>query len=146
MTPEDPTISEVRKYAETDLAAVEQQLRTWCAQLGHRFTYGLVRGPSQHNQSESLGTDCWRLYFYTETNKYAVVATPDYLGCVASSRKPRAGEWWTRGNDLPDGPFCEETWLAILRAVVAYETVRIHPVREPVPEVVARDDPLVIDD
>ena len=51
--------------------------------------------------------------------------TGGYLGCIVSERKPRAGESWTRGNDLADGDFCEETWLAILRDIVKYEMVKI---------------------
>lgn len=47
-----------------------------------------------------------------------------YLGCVVQARKPRAGEDWQRGNDLPDGKYCEETWLKIMRAVIAYELVK----------------------
>lgn len=46
-----------------------------------------------------------------------------YLGCIASQRMPRAGETWTRGNDLFDGPFCHETWTRILGDIVSYELV-----------------------
>lgn len=53
-------------------------------------------------------------------------ARKGYLGCVASSRKPRAGETHHRGNDLPDGPLTEETWHSILAAIVAYELVKVH--------------------
>lgn len=49
-----------------------------------------------------------------------------YLGCIASSRKPRAGEKHTRGNDLADGPLTEETWRRILADIVSYEMVRVH--------------------
>ena len=68
---------------------------------------------------------------WTFTNFYSIVgvckdgAAPHYLGCTAQSRKPRAGEDWTRGNDLPDGPFCKETFDAIVRAIVKYEAVRV---------------------
>jgi len=49
----------------------------------------------------------------------------NYLGCVVSSRKPRAGEDWTRGNDLSDGPYTYETWTKIKNAIIKYELVKI---------------------
>lgn len=48
-----------------------------------------------------------------------------YLGCTTSARKPRAGEDWTRGNDLSDGKYCEETWQRILNDIIAYELVKV---------------------
>lgn len=70
------------------------------------------------------------IYLYTYINEYSIVAVPSnkyesgyYLGCVSSSRKPRPGEWWHRGRDLPDGEFSEETWHKILAAIVSYEAV-----------------------
>ena len=48
-----------------------------------------------------------------------------YLGCIVQTRKPRAGENWTRGNDLPDGKYSEETWRDIVNAIVAYELVKV---------------------
>ena len=63
----------------------------------------------------------------TERNTYSISAhKPDdnrrgYLGCIASIRKPRFGEDWTRGNDLHDGPYSEETWNGILSDIVSYE-------------------------
>lgn len=70
--------------------------------------------------------------FFTSINKYVVVyRIPDnekadgYLGCTATSRTPRAGEEWSRGNDLPDGPFSHTTWVRILAAIVSYEMVRV---------------------
>ncbi|RKZ47390.1 MAG: hypothetical protein DRQ58_06790 [Gammaproteobacteria bacterium] len=72
-----------------------------------------------------------RFKIYTDNNSYSVVATIDnnghsYLGCVASNRKPRAGETWTRGNDLADGNLSQSTWNNILSDIVSYELVRIH--------------------
>ena len=68
---------------------------------------------------------------YTDTNCYLISAHihkdgHGYLGCIASSRKPRAGEEHTRGNDLPDGPLDENTWRKILYSIVGYELVKIH--------------------
>ena len=81
-----------------------------------------------------------RVHIYTDTNYYAINSrdpvpggkrgdgSPDhgYLGCIASCRKPRAGESRTRGNDLADGPLSLETWHAILADIVAYELVKVH--------------------
>jgi hypothetical protein len=71
---------------------------------------------------------CSSFKIYTATYKYTITARAPkgdrgYLGCIASARMPRAGEDWTRGNDLPDGPFTIETWHRILTAILAFELV-----------------------
>ena len=48
-----------------------------------------------------------------------------YLGCTVQCRKPRAGEDWTRGNDLADGSYRKETWQKILEDIVANELVKV---------------------
>ena len=48
-----------------------------------------------------------------------------YLGCTGQCRKPRAGEDWTRGSDLPDGSYSKETWDKIISAIVAHELVKV---------------------
>jgi len=73
-----------------------------------------------------------RVRVFTRTEQYQIIATQDYLGCTASNRKPRAGEDWTRGSDLPDGEFSGETWEAIKNRIVAYELVRVAKPREEV--------------
>lgn len=68
---------------------------------------------------------------YTDVNKYTIRArTPGgtdkgYLGCVSNSRKPRAGESHTRGNDLADGELTEDTWGRIKNDIIAYEVVKL---------------------
>ena len=62
---------------------------------------------------------------FTKEHKYRITANKDYLGCCAASRKARAGEDWTRGNDLPDGKFNRETWEKIKDAILRYEMVRV---------------------
>ena len=42
-----------------------------------------------------------------------------------SSRKPRAGEDWTRGNDLTDGKFNKDTWDNIVADILSCELVDI---------------------
>lgn len=73
---------------------------------------------------------------YTDNNVYSIHArwgcSRTYLGCTASSRKPRAGEEHTRGSDLADGRFTYETWFSILADIVSYELVPIAKTRRPV--------------
>ena len=74
--------------------------------------------------------------FYTDTHEYAISCRePDgndkgYLGCIAKTRKPRAGEDWNRGNDLPDGNFSKETFDKIVRGILAYELKSIQLYRK----------------
>lgn len=108
------------------LAQTKKQLTEWLNAFRFNFDYELVQEGIERGQL------LIRIRFYTFTNKYTVVAyapgdtTKGYLGCVANTRKPRAGEDWTRGRDLADGPFGRETWDKILVDIVAYETVKIH--------------------
>ncbi len=71
------------------------------------------------------GTGKIRFNLYTNDHIYVIHASVDddgsghtYLGCIASSRKPRAGEDWTRGNDLADGHLTIETWNQLLADIV----------------------------
>lgn len=71
-----------------------------------------------------------KLQIFTDNNRYTIIATEShgdgyYLGCTVSSRKPRAGEGWTRGNDMPDGKLSRELWDRIVKEIVSYELVRI---------------------
>lgn len=77
---------------------------------------------------EHTETAC-RFKLYTDNNVYSInarVGDRTYLGCVANSRKPRAGEDWTRGNDLADGDLSIDTWNNILADIIGYELVRVH--------------------
>ena len=78
---------------------------------------------------------------YTNDHQYRFVAVErrgedGYLGCIASTRKNRAGENWPRGNDLPDGDFTEKTWNRILNAILNYELIKLSTYKKPdsVPE------------
>lgn len=66
------------------------------------------------------------LKIFTENYCYSISArlpnnNDGYLGCIATARKPRTGETWTRGRDLPDGNYSEETFNKILAAIVSFE-------------------------
>ena len=81
-----------------------------------------------------------RLTIYTKEHEYHISArlpkveklgkgdmlsVDGYLGCIAKTRKPRAGEDWTRGNDLADGKYCKETWDRIVHDILGYELVKV---------------------
>jgi hypothetical protein len=55
---------------------------------------------------------------------------PPYLGATVSTRKPRAGEDWTRGNDLADGPYSKDTWEKIKNDIIGYELVKVSKPKE----------------
>lgn len=61
--------------------------------------------------------------FCTNEHTYKISVTSTYLGCIATSNRRRPGESWNRGNDLPDGKFCLDTWLRIKDAILNYELV-----------------------
>lgn len=61
----------------------------------------------------------------TDKHRYSISATPWYIGCIASATYYRPGENWTRGNDLPDGPFNRSTWDAIKDAIIRFELVKL---------------------
>jgi len=62
---------------------------------------------------------------HTKDNRYQIGARETYLGCIMSNRKPHAGEWWTRGRDLPDGKFNRETWERIKDDIIGKELVKV---------------------
>ena len=90
------------------------------------------------------GEVSWQFCFYTDEHKYSITAIDrkgdeGYLGCTASTRKPRAGEDWTRGNDLPDGPFNKKTWDKIILGILRYEIIKLSAYKRPegIPEDIA---------
>jgi len=81
-----------------------------------------------------------RLKIYTKDHSYSIsarlpnserlgkgqmISVDGYLGCIAQTRKPRAGEDWNRGNDLADGSYSKETFDEIVCDIVAYELVKV---------------------
>lgn len=77
----------------------------------------------------------YKIHLYTENHVYNIMACESttkgkyhsYLGCTVSSRKPRAGETWTRGNDLTDGNLTLDTWNKIKNDIISYELVKLAP-------------------
>jgi hypothetical protein len=75
-----------------------------------------------------------RLFLWTSKNRYGISFTYKYLGCIAISRRWRAGEDWHRGRDLSDGSFSRETWERILRDIICYELEEPAKQRPPITE------------
>ena len=83
-----------------------------------------------------------RVKIFTSVNEYTIqvrFARPEevkkegvryhleasYMGLVVESRKKRPGEFWHRGNDLPDGNFTDETWWSMMKGIIRYEAQEI---------------------
>uniref|UniRef100_A0A6M3K5Y7 Uncharacterized protein n=1 Tax=viral metagenome TaxID=1070528 RepID=A0A6M3K5Y7_9ZZZZ len=91
-------------------------LKRWVVELESRYGRGQKALWDINEADDMIG-----VRLYTDGHVYSIKATPVFLGCTASTRKARPGEDWTRGNDLADGEFNEETWLKILKDIVSYE-------------------------
>jgi len=104
-----------------ELEKAKELLISW-VRVGKHFHY-------KEEDFIYIDGDYIRMTLFTYNNKYSIsahIGNHDYLGCTVSSRKPRAGETWTRGADLADGPFSHETWVRIIGDIVGYELVKIH--------------------
>ena len=74
-----------------------------------------------------------RLKIFTKDHCYSISAklpekrpnSGGYVGCISSTRKPRAGEDWNRGNDLADGAYSKETFQDVIHDILAYELVKV---------------------
>lgn len=112
-----------------NLEEAKERISHWLSEMKHGY-----RGEQIESAMVTKG-DRLIIVIYTTVNEYQIVASVDsektYLGATASSRTPRAGEDWTRGNDLADGEFSKETWHKILADIVGYELVKIQrPIKE----------------
>lgn len=93
------------------------------------YLYPDHKGNEKPREDFQLNENRLHVVLFTNDHRYHIAAHTapeggdDYLGCLASVRKPRAGEAWTRGNDLPDGPLTRETWDSIIHRIVGYELV-----------------------
>jgi len=105
------------------------ELRNWVKTDLCRFVNfdEAVEDVAGHGNNEETK---WVFALYTDNYVYRFVALdkydhPGYLGCQVSSRKPRAGEDWTRGRDLPDGHFNRKTWEKIKNDMLGFELVQL---------------------
>lgn len=104
---------------------LRQQMLTWLEELKTWYPSSQQKW-EDYIEGEDCSPDEYRITIaiYTDRHRYSISAsTKNYLGCIAQTRKPRAGEDHTRGNDLPDGKFNRDTWDRIIRAIVSYELV-----------------------
>lgn len=78
-----------------------------------------LNNKEQNNFSVWLYTNdhCYSIYGYPPTEKNP----KGYLGAGGNTRKPRVGEDWNRGNDLPDGNYSKKTFDKIVYGIVRYE-------------------------
>ncbi len=133
------TLAELRKLLTEWLS----NIKTWWPETGQKWDDYILSeeeyrdylfpphsGNEEQRAKFGLCGDHLHVVLFTNDHRYHISAgIPDdkgkvgYLGCTASTRKPRAGETWTRGNDLPNGPLTEETFNAIIRKIVGYELV-----------------------
>ena len=103
----------------------------WNANFGMKLKqlarYGNVDSVMLISKPEDSKNDWITVRFFTNDYSYSIhvhwkqTMEDSYLGCTVTSRKPRPGESWHRGNDLPDGKYNDETWNDILRGIVSYE-------------------------
>lgn len=72
----------------------------------------------------------WIFKIFTNQNYYSIHVRKDgtYMGAYLGTRYFRPGEDWTRGNDLPDGPFSRGTWEKIKCAIIRCELEELSPV------------------
>lgn len=120
--------------------ATIEDLKKW---LGRDLSrYAPISDHVLEHETQAVGKKgvvaAWGFRIYTDNNSYSITARigerwrdKGYLGCIASSRKPRAGEDWRRGSDLADGSLSEATWHRILADIMSYELVRVHRTEAP---------------
>ncbi len=75
-----------------------------------------------------LGKDRCAVHIATNKNKYTIGARKSlidggHLDCVLSTRTSIFGEDWTRGRDLHDGKYSQETWNNIIHDILVQELV-----------------------
>ncbi len=117
-----------------ELPEMKKQLVEWMDMMKHGYRDSDIY---MYEEYHSTGVRI-RIKLFTDVNVYSIVAQPSshspdktYLGCVYDSRRPRAGEDWTRGGDLADGDFSYDTWVEILSDIIGTELVKIHrPIKE----------------
>lgn len=120
---EEKTNSKVIKYEE--LIIIAPDFAIWLKEI---VRYGNVDSQAIILSNLNGDDNNFRVTIYTNDHCYAFYGyapsenKPDgYLGAGVTTRKPRVGEDWNRGNDLPDGKYCKKTFDAIVKRIVAFE-------------------------
>ncbi len=128
---------------------IKEQLIKWLKEIciGDSYIENFIQWiPSKETEPSKDDKNVERVQIYTGDHLYRITAIEHqdgrtYLGCTSSNRKPRAGEDWTRGNDLPDGKFTRETWESIKSGIIRNELVRLEPKVEPVADLEIEVEP-----
>lgn len=138
MTTENYTIDDVMSWVNEGKFKLDVDVLEWTE---NRLAFRMYTDTNSYiitanNPDEGYVKEVWQAWKSLQEAKWEAGVEklnnkgrpPDagYLGCIASSRKPRAGETWTRGSDLHDGDLNKETWYGILADIVSYESVKIH--------------------
>ncbi len=139
------TLAELRKLLTEWLS----NIKTWWPETGQKWDHYILSDehyrdylfPDRPDDGDyGLRDDVLHVVLFTSDHRYHISARlprdkqvgmhskpqeadDGYLGCTASTRKPRAGETWDRGNDLLGGSLTKETFDAIIRKIVGYELV-----------------------
>lgn len=115
------------------MASIED-LKTWFDRDLGRFakwdTHVIAEKPYAAGEIGKSEHICYPFCFFTNNQKWRMVLinrSEPSLMCNSDTRKPRAGEDWTRGRDMTEGPLTEETWQRFLAEIVSYEIVEISP-------------------
>ena len=111
------------------------QLKKWISE-GKFFSWDHVYIYHEVNNPDHLEREL-KFSISTKNNEYVIRAIEresgkNYLGCIADSRVRLPGEHHTRGNDLADGDFTRETWIAIMADIISYELVEAPKKQEPI--------------
>jgi hypothetical protein len=128
MDPEDAKKHTIERMSrDYDGAVVSAEIFFGCYPEAKEWFGSMVR----YQNFDSILRFVWKngstyiVYFWTENNEYSIVFsvsdTSNYMGAGVSSRKNRPGETWNRGNDLPDGKCCYETFEKIKNGIISYE-------------------------
>lgn len=112
MTPEEASkdkICQTIKFYGL-LPTFDQTVENFCLDYGYIFKL------DEHTR---------RFIFFTDKHEYSIRAKIEpgntYLGCISKNRTPSPGEFWLRGNDLPDGDMTEDTANKIKQAIIRNE-------------------------
>jgi len=120
-------LREANGVARAEIQAACPQFIEWMDSLGRwggNLIDGSVLAITERAEKQPVR---FRATVFTKIHSYTISVRIDsgnggYLGCTASTRMPRAGEDWARGNDLADGKFCQETWNRILVSPILWPT------------------------
>lgn len=132
--PQTDKIREINRQVMKLLESACPEFVSWFKPIQRRGA-NLIDAAVLESTANIDGDETFHIRLFTSRRSYVIVVRPagissqggenGYLGATVSKRMPRAGETWTRGNDLADGPYCKETWDQIVADILACELVRL---------------------